>query len=89
MSYMATHLSAEIIMVVMVQYQGHAPAAWRGKGIFLPASIFSAASLTVSLYTPMCNRMHFNICVHVNDPLVHVRVSWIMETLKHPAGIVG
>ena len=26
-----------------------------------------------------------NTCVHVKDPVVHVRVRWIMETLKHPA----
>ena len=25
------------------------------------------------------------ICAHVKDPVVHVRVRWIMETLKHPA----
>ena len=23
--------------------------------------------------------------MHVKDPVVHVRVGWIMETLKHPA----
>ena len=30
-----------------------------------------------------------NICAHVKDPVVHVRVRWIMETLKHPACTVG
>ena len=25
------------------------------------------------------------ICAHVKDPVVHVRVRWIMETLKHQA----
>ena len=29
------------------------------------------------------------ICAHVKDPVVHVRVRWIMETLKHPACTVG
>ena len=39
-------------------------------------------------YTPCaiaCN----NICAHVKDPLVHVRVRWIVETLKHPVCTVG
>ena len=26
-----------------------------------------------------------HICAHVKDPVVHVRVRWIMETLKYPA----
>ena len=30
-----------------------------------------------------------NICAHVKVPLIHVRVRWIMETLKHPACILG
>ena len=29
------------------------------------------------------------ICAHVKDPVVHVRVRWIIETLKHPALTVG
>ena len=33
---------------------------------------------------PVCNRMH-SICVHVKHPVVHVRVRWIMETLKTPS----
>ena len=24
------------------------------------------------------------ICAHVKDPIVHVRIPWIMEALKHP-----
>ena len=27
--------------------------------------------------------------IHAKDPVVHVRVWWIMETLKHPACTVG
>ena len=30
-----------------------------------------------------------NVCVHVKDPVVHVRVLWIMETLKQPARTLG
>ena len=39
--------------------------------------------------TPPCAIACINICVHVKDPVVHVRVQWIMETLKHPARTVG
>ena len=31
----------------------------------------------------------YDICAHVKDPVVHVRVRWIMETVKHPACTVG
>ena len=34
----------------------------------------------------VCPYTHVYICAHVKDPVVHVRVRWIMETLKHPAG---
>ena len=30
-----------------------------------------------------------NICAHVKDPVVHVRVRWIMETLKYLSTTVG
>ena len=30
-----------------------------------------------------------NMCAHAKDSVVHVRVRWIMETLKHPAYTVG
>ena len=33
-------------------------------------------------YTPVCKRRHY-ISAHVKDPVVHVRVRWIMETVKH------
>ena len=58
------------------------------RGIFLPESTFSADSLTC-VRTPMCANACVNICAHVKDPVVHVRVRWIMETLKHPACAVG
>ena len=35
--------------------------------------------------TPPCTIACIYICAHVKDPVVHVRVRWIMETLKHPA----
>ena len=30
-----------------------------------------------------------NICVHVKYPVVHIRIRWTIETLKHPACTVG
>ena len=43
--------------------------------------------LYYNVCTPPCAWV--NICVHMKDPVVHVRVWWILETLKHPAGTVG
>ena len=59
-----------------------------GQGIFVPESTFSADSLTC-VRTPLCAYACINICARVKDPIVHVRVRWIMETLKHPACTLG
>ena len=40
-------------------------------------------------FSPWVNFQCIFICVHAKDPIVHVRVQWIMETLKHPACIIG
>ena len=60
---------------------------WCGKGFF-SQSTFSADSLTC-VRTPPCANACINICAHVNDPVVHFRVRWIMDTLKHRASTVG
>ena len=39
--------------------------------------------LSFSVCTPTCAIACINICAHVKDPVVHVRVQWIMETLKN------
>ena len=57
------------------------------QGIFSPESTFSADSLTC-VRTPLCAIASINVCAHVKDLVVQVRVQWIMETLKHPAYIV-
>ena len=41
------------------------------------------------LRTPPCVTRCINIYANVKDPVVHVRVRWIMEPLKHPACTVG
>ena len=56
--------------------------------IFLPESTFSADSLTCVRAHP-CSIACINICGHVKDALVHVRVRWTMETLKDPACTAG
>ena len=56
------------------------------KGFF-SQSAFSAGSYGV--HTPPCAIACINICAHVKDPVVHVRVRWIMETLKHPVCTVS
>ena len=39
--------------------------------------------------TPLCAIACINVCAHIKDPVVQVRVQWIMETLKHPVCTVG
>ena len=41
--------------------------------------------LSYGVCTPPCATTCNNTCAHVKDLIVHVRVWWIMETLKHPA----
>ena len=38
---------------------------------------------------PPCAIACINICRHVEDSVAHVRVRWVMKTLKHSACIVG
>ena len=45
--------------------------------------------LSCGVHTPPCAIACINICAHVKDPVVHVRVRWIMEVLKQPACTVG
>ena len=45
--------------------------------------------LSYGVRTPPCASACIYICAHVKDPVVHVRVRWIMETLKHPVCTVG
>ena len=56
---------------------------------FLPESTFSADSLSYGVRTPPCAIACINICAHVRDLVVHVRVRWIMEIPQHPACTVG
>ena len=61
---------------------------WCGKEFFSQRQL-SVQTLFCSVRTPLCAVACINICVHVKDPVVHVWVWWIMETLKHPACTVG
>ena len=45
--------------------------------------------LSYYVRTPPCAIPCIYICAHFKDLVVHVRVRWIMETLKHPACTVG
>ena len=59
-----------------------------GKGFFSQSQLSVQTLLRVSVHHP-CGIAYINICVHVKDPVVHVRARWIMETLKHPECTVG
>ena len=41
--------------------------------------------LSYGVRTPPCAIVCKNIHSHVRDPIVHVKVWWIMETWEHPA----
>ena len=45
--------------------------------------------LAFGVRPPACAIACIYTCAHVKDPVVHVRIRWIMETLKHPACTVG
>ena len=63
------------------------PGAAVLQGIFLLVKF--QRRLSSGVHTPPCAIACINICAHVKDPIVHFRVWWIMETLKHPACTVG
>ena len=45
--------------------------------------------LSYGVRIPSCAIACIIICAHVKDPVVHVRVWWIMELLQHSACTVG
>ena len=60
-----------------------------GKGSFSPQNYLSVQTLLCVSVHPPCAIACINICAHVKDPVVRVRLRCIMETLKHPACTVG
>ena len=54
-----------------------------GKG-FSSNSQLSVKTFTCVRTSP-CAIAGINVCTHVKDPVVHVRVRWIMETQKTPS----
>ena len=69
----------------MLPIQVRFPGAARD---FSPSEFFKCR-LSYGVNTPLCAITCINICEHVKDPVVHVRVWWILETLKHPASSIG
>ena len=60
---------------------------WCGKGFFSRVNFH--CRLSYGVHTPSCAMACIKLCAHVKDPVVHVRVWWIVETLKDPACTVG
>ena len=58
-----------------------------GRGIFLRINFQCRPSYGVR--TPLCAVACVYTCAHVKDPVVHVRVRRMVETLKHPASTLG
>ena len=65
------------------------PLPGTARDFFLPESTFSADSLSYCVRTPPCAAACIYSGALIKDPVVHVRVGWIMETLKHPACTLG
>ena len=51
-----------------------------GKGFFSPRVNFRCR-LAYGVRTPPCAIVCINICAHIKDPVVHVRVPWIRRCL--------
>ena len=59
------------------------------KGDFFSPRVNFRCRLSYGVRTPPCAIACIYICAHVKDLVVHVRVRWIVETLKHSACTVG
>ena len=59
------------------------------RDFFFSPSVTFQCRLSYGVRTPPCAIACINICARVKDPVVPVRVRWIMETLKHTACTVG
>ena len=56
---------------------------------FSPRVNFQSRLSLTCVRTPPCAIACINIHAHVKNPVVYVRVRWIMEILQHPACTVG
>ena len=54
-----------------------------GKGFFSQSQL--SGRLSYGVRTPPCAFACIYVCAHVKDPVVNIRVRWIMQTLRHPA----
>ena len=70
-----------VMPLTQVRFPG---AAWD----FSPSVNFQCRFSYACPYIP-CAIALINICAHVKDPIVRVRVRWIIGTLKHPTCPVG
>ena len=62
--------------------EGLIPPGW--QGIFLPRVNFQCR-LSFSVHTSLRAIACINICAHIKDPVVYVRVRWIMATQTYQA----
>ena len=59
------------------------------KFFFLSPRVSFHCRLSYGVRTHPCVIACIYTCAHIKDPVVHVRVRWIMEPLKHPACTLG
>ena len=85
--------STHTCMLYIVFYSVRFKLKTLKDGIVLRIDVYQVSWPTRVLWmcvrTPPCVIACINVCAHVKDPVVHVRVQWIMETLKHLACTEG
>ena len=62
------------------------PRSQNDVQILYPTSL---SDVTINRGPSMYIRMQKRSCTHGKDPVVHLRVRWVMETLKYPVWTVG
>ena len=60
-----------------------------GAGRDFSPRVNCQCTLSYGVRNPPCAIACIYLCAHVKDSVVHVRVRWIMETVKHPACTPG
>ena len=87
LSYLIMHVLCYLIMRSLTQ-AGFSAAAKELFVCFSPRVNFQCR-LSYCVRAPQSVIACTDICAHVKDPVVNVRVRWIRETLKHPVCTVG
>ena len=67
---------------------GSIPRCHKGFLFFFSQKL-SVQTILRCAFTPLCAIGYISVCAHVEDHVIHTRVRWIMQTLRHPVCIEG